>query len=221
MAGLAKSGGGVEAFAKLPALAKVGLGVGILALIGAVYYFALHMSLNEEIQQATTQHVRLQSRMTEARAQNAEYVRLREELSQREGLDAANLRALPAEAETAAFLQDLNGLAELSGLEIRLVEPRPEEPGDHYVRLPVRLQLGGRYHQLARFFYNVSRLDRLISMENIELSSPNGAATAGDQSEGVVISVEVLATTFRRPDEPEPPPAAAAAPAAAGAGTGT
>ena len=108
-------------------------------------------------------------------------------------------------------------MAELRGLEIRLVEPRPEEPGEHYMRLPVRLQLGGRYHQLARFFYNVSRLDRLISMENIHLSQPAGAATEADQSDGVVIAVEVLATTFRRPEvEPQ-----AAAPAGTAPATGS
>lgn len=221
MAARAKGGGGGEAFAKLPAAAKVGLGVGLIALIGAVYYFALHMSMTEDIDQANTRHAELRTRMDEARAQNAEYVRLREELSQREGLDRANLRALPAQAETAAFLQDLNRLAELSGLEIRLVEPRPEEPSQHYMRLPVRLQLGGRYHQLSRFFYNVSRLDRLISMENIELGQPTGGTTTQDQTDGVVIAVEVLATTFRRPDEPEPqaPAPAEGTPAAGGTGT--
>jgi len=217
MAAPAKAGGGGEAFAKLPSVGKAGLGLGILALLGAVYYFALHMSMTDKIDQQNAQHAQLQTRMETARAQNAEYVRLREELSQREGLDRANLRALPAEAETAAFLQDLNRLAELSGLEIRLVEPRPEESGEHYMRLPVRLQLGGRYHQLARFFYNVSRLDRLISMENIHLDHPEGAAATGDQGDGVVIAVEVLATTFRRPEVAEPQAAAAAATA----GTGT
>lgn len=204
--------GGSEAFARLPAAGKAGIGIGLVAVIGAVYYFALHMSMTDEIQSAQQHHASLQQRMTQARAQNAEYVRLREELAQREGLDRANLRALPAEAETASFLQDLNRLAELSGLEIRLVEPRPEESADHYVRLPVRLQLGGKYHQLARFFYNVSRLDRLISMENINLGEPE-PAEADAQVDEVIISVEVLATTFRRPDEAEPQ--AAAAPGAA------
>lgn len=206
-----------QAFARLPAGAKIGLGVGIVAVIGAVYYFALHMSLTDDLDRARARHATLQTEMQEAQERNAEYVRLREELSQREGLDRANLRALPAEAETASFLQDLNRLAELSGLSIRLVEPRPEEPEQHYVRLPVSLRLAGRYHQLARFFYNVSRLDRLISMEDINLSNPTM------EGEEVMIDVDVLATTFRRPDEPEPQAAAepAAEGATAGGGAGT
>jgi len=200
-----------NAFAKLPAAAKAGLGIGLIVVIGAFYYFAFHMGVTDDLASARSTYTQRQSDLQDAQARNAEYVRLREELSQREGLNRANLRALPAEAETASFLQDLNRLAELSGLQIRLVEPRPEEPVEHYMRLPVSLRLGGRYHQLARFFYNVSRLDRLISMEDIHLNNPENAG------EEVQIEVEVLATTFRRPDEPE---AQAAAPAAdTGAGT--
>jgi type IV pilus assembly protein PilO len=204
--------GGDQAFAKLPAVAKVALGFGIAALIGAVYYFALHMSLNDDIDSAHSAHRGLQQRMSDAQERNAEYVRLREELSSREGLDRGNLRALPAEAETASFLQDLNRLAELSGLRIRLVEPRPEEPGEHFVRLPVNLQLAGRYHQLARFFHNVSRLDRLISMEDIHLHD------ARVEGEDVVLDVDVLATTYRRPDEAQPQAAAPPAPASGSEG---
>lgn len=206
------SKGGDQAFAKLPAVAKVALGLGIVALMGAVYYFALHMSLNDDIDSAHSAHRSLQQRMHDAQARNAEYVRLREELSSREGLDRGNLRALPAEAETASFLQDLNRLAELSGLRIRLVEPRPEEPGEHFVRLPVNLQLAGRYHQLARFFHNVSRLDRLISMEDIHLHDPH------IEGEDVVLDVDVLATTYRRPDAPEPQAAVAPPPGAGSEG---
>jgi type IV pilus assembly protein PilO len=85
---------------------------------------------------------------------------------------------------------------------MRLVEPRPEEPQEQYVRLPVALHLSGRYHQLSRFFYNVSRLERAISMENIQLTEPTVT------EEDVVLNVQVLATTFRRPGEEDAAPAA-------------
>lgn len=184
---------GDQSFAKLPVPAKVGLLALILGLIGGLYYFALHMSVSDDTDAARARHRSLQANMRQAEERNAEYVRLRTELAAREGLDRGNLRALPEAAETAAFLQDLNRLGELSGLQIRLVQPRPEEPETHYVRLPVTLQLTGRFHQLARFFHNISRLDRLISMEDIQLRQP---VAEGDE---VRVQVDVLATTFRRP----------------------
>ncbi|MDQ3033650.1 MAG: type 4a pilus biogenesis protein PilO [Myxococcota bacterium] len=193
-----------QTFAGQPAAVKAMIAVFIVAILGALYYFGLHSPLEEAIAAEQSSYLRLQNQMTEAEARQREYIRLREELAAREGLDRANMRVLPEDAEMASFLQDLNRIAETSGLSIRLVEPRPEEPDTHFVKLPVALRVSGRYHQLSRFFYNVSRLERAISMENIQLGEPrvNG--------EDVVLDVGVLATTYRRPSEAESGAAAAA-----------
>lgn len=187
-------------FASLPTPAKAGVLVGLVALISAIYYFALHQPLSEEIDQAVQQHAQLEVDMQHARERQQEYITLREQLAAREGLDRANLRVLPEQAEIASFLADLNRLAETSGLGMRLVEPRPEEPEAQYIRLPVALRVAGRYHQLARFMYNVSRLERAISLEDISLENPHVSG------EDIVIDVEVLATTFRRPGPDDAPP---------------
>ncbi|UJR79047.1 type 4a pilus biogenesis protein PilO [Sandaracinus amylolyticus] len=204
----AKPAGGAkqpQTFAAQPAAVKVMLAVFIVAILGAIYYFALHTPMEEAISNEQGRFSQLQNQMREAEERQREFIRLREEVASREGLDRANMRVLPEQAEIAAFLQDLNRLAETSGLQMRLVEPRPEEPDTHYVRLPVALGVRGRYHQLARFFYNVSRLERAISMENIELTEPTLAG------EDVVLDVGVLATTYRRPTAPPPAPDGAAA----------
>lgn len=193
----AAAGAGAQ-FAALPAAAKVGIGVVLVAVMCAVYYFALHAPLAEQIGTARTRGTTLERDRTEAQAQQREYITLREELTSREGLDRANLRVLPEDPEIAAFLADLTRLAELSGLQMRLVEPQPEEEDEHYTRVPVALHLSGRFHQLTRFFYNVSRLERAISMENLVLSHPTVVG------EDVVLTVEVLATTYRRPPPPDP-----------------
>jgi len=184
-------------FADQPAPVKAMLGLLIVALLGVGYYFALHAPMQEAIDDANRRYLQLQDQLQEAESRQREYIRLREELAAREGLDRANMRILPEDAEMPSFLQDLHRLAETSGLQIRLVEPRPEEPGEQYVKLPVALEVRGRYHQLARFFYNVSRLERAISMENVRLAEPR---TVG---EDVVVDAHVRATTFRRPSAEE------------------
>ncbi|MDW8245796.1 MAG: type 4a pilus biogenesis protein PilO [Sandaracinaceae bacterium] len=167
----------------------------MVALLGAIYYVAFQVPLEEEINAARARHTQLEQHLSRARVQQAEFIRLRQELAEREPLDRMHLRMLPEQAEMASFLQDLNRLAEMSGLRVLLVEPRPEEPQEQYIRLPVALKLSGRYHQIARFFYNVSQLERIISMDNIKLFEPKLV------DEEVVLSVEVLATTYRRPSE--------------------
>ena len=37
--------------------------------------------------------------------------------------------------------------------------------------MPVALAIRGRYHELAKFFYNISRLERAINMEDLSLST--------------------------------------------------
>lgn len=193
-----------QTFAAQPTPVKAMLLVFLVAVLGALYYFSLHSPLVEELDRANRVHRDLQDQMAQAEERQREYIRLREELAAREAIDRANRRVLPEQAEMASFLQDLNRLAETSGLQIRLVEPRPEEPDVHYTRLPVLVRVSGRYHQIARFFYNVSRLERAISLEDILMQEPRV------EGEDVILQVEVLATTYRRPTDAEATAAATA-----------
>jgi type IV pilus assembly protein PilO len=181
-------------FATLPAPAKVFVLFALLALVSAGYYLGVHMGLEQETEEAQRRHEVLQNDLTQARERQKEYLKLREELASREALDRQNMRVLPDTAEIPAFLDDLNRLAELSGLRVGQVSPRPEAAEQFFVRVPVLLNLGGKFHQLAKFFYNISRLERAINMENISLTQPT------KDSDDIVLTVSVLATTFRRPD---------------------
>ena len=116
-------------------------------------------------------------------------------MTQREALDKQNLRILPATAEIPAFLDDLNRLAELSGLQTVSVQPNPESAESLYIKVPVALVMRGKYHELAKFFYNISRLERAINMENLTLGVQE-RKTDGE----VLLAVNVRATTFRRKD---------------------
>lgn len=181
-------------FAALPVAGKAFVLFALLALVSAGYYLGVHMSLEQETDEAQKRHEVLQNDLKQAQERQKEYLRLREELASREALDRQNMRVLPDTAEIPAFLDDLNRLAELSGLRVGNVSPRAEAAEQFFVRVPVALSLGGKFHQLAKFFYNISRLERAINMENISLTQPT------KESDDIVLSVSVLATTFRRPD---------------------
>jgi type IV pilus assembly protein PilO len=181
-------------FTALPPVAKVLVLFALLALVSAGYYLGVHMGLEQEAQEAQRRHEVLQNDLNQARERQKEYLKLREELASREALDRQNMRVLPETAEIPAFLDDLNRLAELSGLSVGQVNPRPEAAEQFFVRVPVSLSLGGKFHQLAKFFYNISRLERAINMENISLTQPR------NENDEIRLSVSVLATTFRRPD---------------------
>jgi type IV pilus assembly protein PilO len=185
-----------DTFIGLPRWGKVLALVGILVLLSVAYYALVHSSIATDLQGAQAQKEQLQDQIREAERREKQYLELTQELANREVADRQNRRILPEDAEIAAFLQDLSRVAELSGLTIRLVEPRPEQRQELYSKIPVVLALKGRFHQLTKFFYNVSKLDRAISMENIRMTQPT-LLSSGE----VVVNVDVRATTYRRPPD--------------------
>ncbi len=183
-----------SSFASLPPAGKAGLLVAVLALLTGGYYVGMHMGLEQESEDAQRQHSVLTNDLNQARERQKEYLRLREELAAREAADKQNMRVLPETAEIPAFLDDLNRLAELSGLRVGNVGPKQEAAEQFFVRVPVSLKIAGKFHQLTKFCSHVSRLERAINMENISLTQPT------KDGEDVIMNVSVLATTFRRPD---------------------
>jgi type IV pilus assembly protein PilO len=180
-------------FGALPVGAKIFILFAGIGVITAGYYLGIHMGVEEAAESAKRRYAALEGELQSAKDRQAEYLRLREELSTRLAVDKQMVRVLPETAEIPAFLDDLNRLAELSGLTMGSVSPSPESTSEFYVKVPVSLALTGKYHQLAKFFYNISRLERAINMENIALTAPR------IEADEVLLSVSVLATTFRRP----------------------
>lgn len=181
-----------QQFTKLPSSSKILLLALLLAMIGAAYYSSIHGPLNEEIEAAKLQKQQLDETLQKSKELQARFLKLREELEQRKVAEQELVRVLPPRAEIASMLAELNRLAELSGLAIQTVEPMAEQSEQFYHRIPVNVAVSGKYHQLAKFFYNVSRLQRAINMENIIISDPK---LQGDE---LILQVRVLATTFRR-----------------------
>lgn len=185
-----------ETFVGLPSWGKTLVLLGVLALLGGAYYALIYSNISSDLESARAKKEQLQGQIRDAERREKQYLELTQELANREADDRQNRRILPEDAEIAAFLQDLNRVAELSGLTIRLVEPRPEQRQELYSKIPVVLALTGRFHQLTKFFYNVSKLDRAISLENIRMTQPK-QLPSGE----VLINVDVRATTYRRPPD--------------------
>lgn len=184
-----------NSFESLPIAGKFGLLGLILILVSVIYAMAFHFPLDADIKSAKTRYRNTQQELQNAENKQREYLMLQQEVARREGRDRDFKRILPVKAEMPVFLESLNQTAELSGLRIERIEPRPEEATDLFVRIPVAIQLQGRFLQLAKFFYNISQLQRAINMEDIRLESPQV-----NENDEVDLKVSVRATTFRQPD---------------------
>ena len=182
---------GDSALGKLPLVAKVGVGALFVLLVGVAYFVMFYGDLASSITAAKSTEYRLRGELSEARKAEFSYQQDLTELSQRQQNQRELVKILPTETEYPAFLSAVQNVANVSGVGLTAWSPQPEVAEKFYARVPMRLELSGRFHQVAKFFYGVGQLDRIINMENISLTDPKAVG------EDVVLKIDGLATAFR------------------------
>ena len=192
-----------DSLAKLPPIAKIGVGALFVALIAVAYFVVFYGDLASSITAEKKKEEKLRSELSDARKAEFAYQQDLTELSQRQQHQRELVKILPTETEYPAFLSAVQNVANVSGVGLTAWSPMPEAPDQFYSRVPMKLTLRGRYHQVAKFFHGVGQLDRVINMENIALTEPK------KEGEDIVVKVEALATAFRA--KPDATPAATTA----------
>jgi type IV pilus assembly protein PilO len=168
----------------------------LMILIAVAYYFVVHRDKSKELEQAKQNYQRLVQEEKDWLDRKQNYMKDVEELNRKKERQREQVRILPPDAEMSSFLNDLDNLAGLAGLDIKLIEPKSEQGAGFYAKIPVKLVLDGRFHQTTKFFFSVSKLERVINIENIEFKS-----VVVDEND-VTIGTQVMATTFRSLEKP-------------------
>jgi len=186
MAGEAGSG-----LKSLPTLAKFGVGVGLCLLTAGAYFFVFYAEVSASIKGAETRESTLRNDLAAARKEQFDYQEDLKELKRLEQRQKDLSYILPATAETPQFLSAMQLAANEAGVTLSAWTPMPEVAEKFYRRVPMKLELRGRYHQLAQFFHSVGQIDRVINMENITIKDPKFLGA------DVLAKAEVTATAFR------------------------
>jgi type IV pilus assembly protein PilO len=183
---------------KLPLIARIGVGAGMLALVGVAYFIVFYGDVESSIKAAQGQEQKLRLELADARKNEFAYQKDLAELTDRQHRQRELNKVLPVETEYPAFLSAVQSVANVSGIGLTSWNPQPEINEQFYARVPMKVTLVGRYHQVAKFFYGVGQLDRIINMENISLTDPKV------QGDDVVVKAEALATAFRSVEDAKP-----------------
>lgn len=187
--------------------AKIIIGVVFVALVGAAYFVIFYGEIESEISSARQQVSGLQQELAQAKEARTAFNRDLAEVKRREQLVNKQKTILPDKAETPTFLSSVQTVATVSGIQLVGWAPQDEAPADFYAKVPMQLELSGKFHQIARFFYGIGQANRIINIENIAMeatkqsSRKKPAAADGapsiDLEETVLVKVKCLATAFR------------------------
>ena len=189
---------------RLPLAGKIGVGALLCSVLGVGYYVLLHTDVAARIDREKHNTGELDAELSRQRQSQASYFADRDELAMRQQKQRELNKVLPTDTEAATFLSAIQAVSNISGIDLKAWTPMEEVPQAFFAKVPMRLQITGRFHQIAKFVYEVGKQDRIINMENLELSDPKA------EGEDVVLKASCLATTFhliKKAAAPAAPPA--------------
>ncbi|HEY4186255.1 MAG TPA: type 4a pilus biogenesis protein PilO [Polyangia bacterium] len=188
---------------KLTPAKKAGVTAGVVLLAALVDYQFFYSDASARIASARAHETDLQDEMSGYARRRGEYLGFRAELEDLQKEQRELLRVLPKRAEIPSFLASVQEQAELVGLEVLSVDIGQEAPQDQYLRIPVKMEVRGTYHQVARFFRNVSELQRIVDVENLSLAPDKDKVVGIDLQGGTPpkLRAKFVAATFRFNDK--------------------
>ena len=186
----------------------VGALVGLLA--GAAIYFGVHFlvlkPMKADLARKDVQLAELQSKIQEGRAARAKLPQFREEVAELEKELEKLLRILPSRRNTGGLLRRIREIAEQGDFNLISFAPGRYVERDFYSEWPIKIRLQGSYHNLALFFDRVSRLPRIVNIQDMKIGTIR-SPTQPDHT----IDANFSARTFVYKESPPPQESAAGA----------
>jgi type IV pilus assembly protein PilO len=171
------------------ALALCGL---FLLILFAGYWFDWQNQL-AELDIAKEKESQLRETFISKKKQAVNLDTYRRQLKDLEQAFGALIKQLPNKAEMDALLTDINQAGLGRGLEFDLFRPADNETlTEFYAERPISIRVTGNYHDLGAFASDVSRLPRIVTLNDINIT-PSGQT----------LTMSAVAKTYRYLDENE------------------
>ena len=119
-----------------------------------------------------------------------------QQLSEIDRSFGALLKQLPNKSEVEALLIEINQSGMGRGLQFDLFKPGQEVIKDFYAELPINVRLTGNYHDFGAFAGDISRLSRIVTLNNISIA-------VNPQAKDGSLVMDAVTKTFRYLDDEE------------------
>jgi type IV pilus assembly protein PilO len=172
---------------KLAALALLSV-----AIMAAGWWFDWRGGM-ETLDAAKQKETELRSVFTTKKNQAINLEAYTKQLTDIEQAFGALLKQLPNKQEMDALITDVNQAGLGRGLQFDLFRPEAETVSEFYAETPINVKVTGGYHDIAAFVSDVSKLSRIVTLQNISLAPAK---------EGV-LNMDAIVKTYRYLDDDE------------------
>ena len=190
-----------EFFSKIEKLTKVQrmsiCVITLFVIIGGFSYFS-YWPKYERIKASRNECKQLKANLVIAKKNAAEIDSFRKKREKKKTQFKIVMRALPEKKEIPSLISSISRSGLDAGLKFPLFEPKSENIKGFYAEIPVSIKLTGNYHNVAVFFDKVSRLYRIVNIEDIKMST--GKSSKQNKS---MLNISCKAVTYRFIDAEE------------------
>lgn len=172
------------------------LGFLAVVIIAAGYWFMWSPAI-EELNQSVAKEKELRDIFVMKKSQAVKIDAYRQQMVEIEKTFGALLKQLPDKSEMDGLLTDINQAGLGRGLEFELFKPGQETVADFYAEMPIQIKVLGSYHDLGAFATDVSKLPRIVTLNNIYIQP-----ISRDAKDGRLV-LEATAKTYRYLDSSE------------------
>ena len=142
---------------------------------------------------------------------NKEIEGLRQQIEQQQQI-------VPEDKQVDGFVRVIQAQAHSSGIELRRFTAMPVVTREFYSEVPFEIELDGPYFSVVRFFEQIGKMDRLVSVAGLNMSNVKNPGQAKakkkyNYASGESVVATCTASAFFSPKS-QPPPAQAAGKAA-------
>jgi type IV pilus assembly protein PilO len=188
-------------FSELPGIKQWGiLLLGGIVLTAALYFtlFKSQRDANAQAQQQLETKERENRELESYKPKLAEMERQVATLKQQLDIER---RIVPDDKQADDFIRAVDAEATKAGIELRRFTAMPVTNKDYYSELPFELEVDGPYYSMLNFFDRVSKLERIVNVSSLLVSSvkkPSEAKTKHtyNYAPGESVVATCVATTF-------------------------
>ncbi|QYK04996.1 type 4a pilus biogenesis protein PilO [Shewanella zhangzhouensis] len=179
-----------------PAQVKVVFAILLAVIVGVASYFLFISDAIDGLKREQDKEVQLRQDFQKKYQLAANLKLYREQLKEMEAQFAELLKMLPSENEMDGLLDDVTFVATDSGLHIESLDWEGAVQRDFYIEFPIKMVVSGDYHQMGSMVSGVAKLPRIVSLHDFVIK----------HQDGDILTMDILAKTYRFKEGAELPP---------------
>jgi Tfp pilus assembly protein PilO len=158
-----------EKYSKISGRNKVIALASFAVVVVGLFYFFCYQPNNEEIATLAKKKSTEQQELNRARKAADELPRHQKEVEELRLQFETTVALLPKSQEIPNLLRNISDLGRNSGLDFISFTPGEEvQKQDFYAEIPIDIKIRGPYHNLGLFLDKVSKLERIVTVNNIK-----------------------------------------------------